>query len=171
MLCRAAKIPKVHNANVKLQLLPSGTLANQRRPQILRLLTFFFFNLSQLHLYGFQRQGTKHYKSTLSHLQMNANAFKSSTVRLSRPSVLDLDKSNEPFSTKIVEVCNVLDIKLRPPGLYFLPKSTEESNVGKYGPREEWALRWLLKNFQSADWQPGRYGFSYCRSSLFENGG
>lgn len=86
----------------------------------------------------------------------NANAFKSGSIGLSQPSVLDLDKSDEPFSAKIVKICDILGIKLRPPGSYFLPEGTEESNVGRYGPREEWAVRWLLKSFQSADLHPGR---------------
>lgn len=87
---------------------------------------------------------------------LNANASKSGTVGPSQRSVLDLDKSNEPFSAKIVQAYDILGIKPRPPGSYFLSEDTEESNIGRYGPREEWAVRWLLKNIQSADLQPGR---------------
>lgn len=54
-----------------------------------------------------------------------------------------------------MEACDILRIKFEPPGSYFLSRDTEVLNARKYGPREEWALRWLLKNFQSADVEPG----------------
>ncbi|MCJ1462635.1 hypothetical protein MMC07_001237 [Pseudocyphellaria aurata] len=84
-----------------------------------------------------------------------ASSAKSGTIRRSQRSVLDLDRGSEPFPAKVAEVCDILGIELRPPGLYLLLDDTQKLNVGKYGPREEWALRWLLKNFQSTDLQPG----------------
>ena len=84
------------------------------------------------------------------------NEVKHSSNRLSQRSILSLDKSDAPFSTLIDEACDFLDIRLEEDGITLLyDKSSLDIQVGT-DPRVDWALRWLLKNLQTAEVRPGR---------------
>lgn len=83
-----------------------------------------------------------------------ANTSKIGTGRPSHRSILELDKSNEPFPTQIAEICDILGIQLSKADL--LSEDLGKLDVQRHGPREEWALRWLLKNLQCSDLQPSR---------------
>ena len=94
---------------------------------------------------------------SLQHSQSScANEVKHSSNRLSQRSILSLDKSDAPFSTLIDEACDFLGIRLEEDGITLLyDKSSLNIEVGS-DPRVDWALRWLLKNLQTAEVRPGR---------------
>ena len=87
-------------------------------------------------------------------LMLHAHILKTGARRPVHRSILELDKSIEPFPTQIAEVCDILGIQLRKADL--LSKDLGDSNIQNHGPREEWILRWLLKNLQCSDLQPSR---------------
>ena len=87
---------------------------------------------------------------------LHANYVKHSSNGSSQRSILSLDKSDAPFSTLIDEACDFLDIQLEKDGITLLyDKNSLDVQVGT-DPRVDWALRWLLKNLQTAEVRPGR---------------
>ena len=96
------------------------------------------------------------YSSPLLSVGFSANDVKPSSNGPSQRSILSLDKSDAPFSTLIDEACDFLDIQLEEDGITLLyDKNKLDIEVGS-DPRVDWALRWLLKNLQTAEVRPGR---------------
>ena len=89
-------------------------------------------------------------------MDFSANHVKPSSNGPSQRSILSLDKSDAPFSTLIDEACDFLDIQLEEDGITLLYDMEKlDVRVGS-DPRVDWALRWLLKNLQTAEVRPGR---------------
>ncbi|KAL8714502.1 MAG: hypothetical protein Q9225_006550 [Loekoesia sp. 1 TL-2023] len=62
--------------------------------------------------------------------------------------ILSLDKSTDPLPTQIEEACNILEINLLP---FEHAAQAIKPEYSRYGPREEWTLRWLLKKLEGAE--------------------
>lgn len=86
------------------------------------------------------------------------NILKSSKSHIIQRSILSLDNSNEPFQTQIHYVCEILDIQIDVKNQPSFLDEREQQKSTAYALREEWALRWLLKKFQSDDIHLGRCG-------------
>lgn len=87
---------------------------------------------------------------------IRANHAKPSSNGPSQRSILSLDKSDAAFSTLIDEACDFLDIQLEKDGITLLyDRNNLDIQIGS-DPRVDWALRWLLKNLQTAEVRPGR---------------
>lgn len=84
--------------------------------------------------------------------------WKPSFNRPIQRSILSLDKSDAPFSTLIDKACEFLDIQLEEDGITLLYDKSDARRRVRFDPRADWALRWLLKNLQTAETRPGRYG-------------
>lgn len=106
--------------------------------------------------HGWQGKGTSHSKTQSWNGNLKANWDKSVTRGFSHRSILNLDKSDEPFSIQIAVACDILGINLKEPSSYLLSDVEQQEDQTTYGPQEEWTLRWLLKNLQSTDLQPAR---------------
>ncbi|KAL8826819.1 MAG: hypothetical protein Q9170_007260 [Blastenia crenularia] len=61
--------------------------------------------------------------------------------------ILSLDKSTEPLSVQIDKACKILGVQSPSPSHVYQPIPSEGA---RYGPREEWTLRWLLKKLEGA---------------------
>lgn len=64
-------------------------------------------------------------------------------------SVRDVEKSSAPFKYQIAEICDILEIKLDVWSSETSWEDLHSSYPRNYGPREEWALRWLLKKLEA----------------------
>lgn len=72
-------------------------------------------------------------------------------------SVLEVDKSTETFSSQVKEICQILGIGLEVPKYsFFFDENFGQQHPNYRGPREEWALRWLLKKLHAANLEHGR---------------
>lgn len=105
--------------------------------------------------HGCQVEGISHSKPSWNG-NLKANWDKSVTRGLSHRSILNLDKSDGPFSLQIAEACDILGIDLKEPSTYLLSDVEQVQDTSIYGPQEECTLRWLLKNLQSVELQPAR---------------
>ena len=90
--------------------------------------------------------------SYLFHVQQNANALKhalASNALIDR--VKALENSTDHLHIQICEVYDVLGLKADEcKRSYSSERSQIEAGLG-HGPREEWALRWLLKRFKATE--------------------
>jgi len=85
-----------------------------------------------------------------------ANASKPDGGGRPANSILNLDKSTEPWPVQLAKVTEILGIDI---GDDWEATLTRDGYTGKQvyavpDPRVDWALRWLLKNLQSAGDQP-----------------
>ncbi|KAL8688769.1 MAG: hypothetical protein Q9218_005403 [Villophora microphyllina] len=62
--------------------------------------------------------------------------------------ILSLNDSTSPLVQQLEEACNILEIELQH-GVYE-PDAARRPPL-RQGPREEWTLRWLLKQFETAE--------------------
>jgi hypothetical protein len=65
-------------------------------------------------------------------------------------SVREIEKSGSPFKSQIADICEILGIKLEIWSSATTWKDLDSISPRNHGPREEWALRWLLKNLEAA---------------------
>jgi len=92
--------------------------------------------------------------------------LKSSKSQIIQRSILSLDNSNEPFQTQILDICEILGIQIDVKNQTSSLDQQEQQKITPYGLREEWALRWLLKKFQSDDIHLGRCGAASQTSDI-----
>ena len=90
-----------------------------------------------------------------------SNVWKSPRRQTARRSILILDKSSEPFRTQISDACTILGIRIEGKDRPLPSLQQVQEQIGSFDPREEWALRWLLKKLQSDDIHPGRCDISF----------
>ena len=92
------------------------------------------------------------------------NFWKLPKTQTTRRSILTLDKSNEPIQIQIDEACDILGIRLNVQNQVVSFDQQDQQEITLCGPREEWALRWLLKKLQSDDIHFDRCGTSFPSS-------
>lgn len=81
-------------------------------------------------------------------INMNGNAESPKPdIEPSLRNILLLDKSTDPLGAQVDEACDILGISLSPSG--HEPKPVGQVHC-RYGSREEWTLRWLLRKLEGA---------------------
>ena len=69
--------------------------------------------------------------------------------------MLDIPKSTKPFSEKLEEACQILDVRVDVSRPFQEFERAGGSKRTKYTTDETWTLRWLLKCFRQAGEDPG----------------